>query len=490
LTPGDDKLPAARPDLEAALHAVFDDMFEGVQIIDFNWCYVYLNSAAVEHARRPLAELIGRRMPDLYPGIEQTELFRRLERCMLNRMPQQMQNHFTYPDGRAAWFELRMSPVPMGVVILTVDITERKLQEEELRRSREELALTLASMPDALITTDVERRVTRMNAAAERMIGFSEREAQGRSLDELVSFLDQRTGEPVTDAVEQVLREGMSIALANGKLLVRPDGEELPIASSGAPMRDASGKLRGVVFVIRNMKEEYELTRMLHQAQKMEAVGRLAGGVAHDFNNILTVILGCADLLTDDVEENTAAHTELEELKNAGERARELTRQLLTFSRGQAAAPELLAVNDVVARMEKMIRRLLGEDISLTLRFGDALPEVLMDRTQLGQVILNLVVNARDAMPAGGTLTIETARYTAEDGRAGAALSVADTGMGMSNDVRARIFEPFFSTKGVGQGTGLGLATSFGIVQESGGRIEVESEPGRGSRFVVLLPGG
>jgi len=237
--------------------------------------------------------------------------------------------------------------------------------------------------------------------------------------------------------------------------------------------------------------------QLLH-AQKMEAIGRLAGGIAHDFNNILSVILTCADLSLAQLDAVHPLHAELTEIRRAGERAADLTRQLLAFSRQQVLQPRVLDLNDVIRNMERMLHRILGEDIQLAVRTTLGLGRVRVDPSQVEQVLMNLVVNARDAMPMGGKLTIETMRVDLDDAYArdhlgskpGAhvMLAVSDTGHGMDESVRAQIFEPFYTTKEKGKGTGLGLSTVFGIVQQSGGSIYVYSEPGKGSSFKVYLP--
>jgi PAS domain S-box-containing protein len=485
-------------EVEPLLRAVFDGMFEGVQIVGFDWRYVYLNLTAAAQGRRPREELIGQKMMDAYPGIDQTEMFRTLERCMKERQPQQITNQFAYPDGRSAWFDLRITPVPLGILVLSIDISVQKAVEEALRASREDLAATLDCMAEGVITTDVEGRVTRINPAAAELIGWPESEGKGRLLGELVRFVNQNTGAAVDHAVEKVLREGIKVGLANDTVLVARNGTRIPIASSGAPIRDPDGSIRGVVLALRNMKTEYELASMLQQAQKMEAVGRLAGGVAHDFNNLLTVISGYSNLILEEMSEGDNYREEIKQINDAGQRAAALTRQLLAFSRKQVLQPEVLDLNQVVESMDKMVRRLIGEDVDLVTRLTPALGLVTCDPGQVEQIIMNLVVNARDAMPRGGKVTIETGNVELDEeyardhpgARPGphAMIAITDTGTGMDAATRARLFEPFFTTTGPGKGTGLGLATVFGIVKQSGGNIWVYSEPGRGTTFKVYLP--
>ena len=277
---------------------------------------------------------------------------------------------------------------------------------------------------------------------------------------------------------------------------IRADGTEFPVELTVARMR---GDSRAVITgFIRDITERRALEEQLRQSQKLEAIGRLAGGVAHDFNNILMSIMGAADLLMMQLGADDPARSEASEIKQSVERGAGLTRQLLAFSRRQATRSRLFALGDILRGMETMLRRLIGPEIELEIETGARPVIVMADSGQFEQVVMNLVINARDAMPEGGRLSVrveeldvdEAAAVTLTEGNAGryARLSVSDTGTGMSEQTRARLFEPFFTTKERGKGTGLGLSIVYGIVKQSGGYISVSSELGRGATFYIFLP--
>jgi signal transduction histidine kinase/CheY-like chemotaxis protein len=356
--------------IEAAdLRVAVDAMREGLQIIDREWRYVYINDAAAAHGRRAPEELIGRTMMECFPGIDGTDLFAVLRACMTDGVNASIENRFTYDDGSTRTFELRIQRSAVGISVLSIDVTEARRVEIELR-----------------------------------------------------------------------------------------------------------------------------------QAQKMEAIGRLAGGVAHDFNNLLSIILSYTSMARDELAPDSPLRADLAEVSRAGERAADLTRQLLAFSRHQPVVPQVVNLNHIVLGLEKMLRRLMSADVALSVITGAPLGEVYADPGQLEQVVLNLVVNARDAIRdgGGGAVTIETANGNLNASFASehlgitpgphVVLTVVDTGIGMDAATREQIFEPFFTTKSKGNGTGLGLAMAFGIVKRAGGYIGVHSELGRGTTFRVYLP--
>jgi len=285
----------------------------------------------------------------------------------------------------------------------------------------------------------------------------------------------------------------------NFEMTVIPrDGTPRQIVASGQPIVDGTGRKLGAVVALNDVTERKQLEEQYRQAQKLEAIGRLAGGVAHDFNNLLSVILGYGDLCLQGDAVDDRLRERIEHIRSAAQRAVTLTRQLLTFSRKQVVELQVVDMNGLLGETTRMLQRLIGEDVRIVVRLGEELGRIQADPGQIEQIVMNLAVNARDAMPRGGTLTLETANVELEEAyaerhpgvRAGpyVRLVVTDTGVGMSAEVMARIFEPFFTTKEQGKGTGLGLATVYGIVRQSGGNIEVESAPGRGTSFRVYLP--
>jgi PAS domain S-box-containing protein len=353
----------------------------------------------------------------------------------------------------------------------------------------------LEAAHDAIVTMDAHLAIREFNPAAEQMFGYRRTDILGRNVEILLPT-ESRTA--ALDAFGQYLNTGRG-PLSRRRLEltgVRADGTEFPaeltVARVGAESR------RAMTGFVRDITERRVLEGQLRQSQKLEAIGRLASGVAHDFNNILMSIIGSADLLLMDVPADSPLRSEITEIKLSVERGAGLTRQLLAFSRRQPTRPRLFALGDVVGGMETMLRRLIGPEIDFHIARGATPLMVMADPAQIEQVILNLVINARDAMPGGGRLTVTVENFELDDaaaavtaeGRAGhyARLSVADTGTGMDEQTKAKLFEPFFTTKEQGKGTGLGLSIVYGIVKQSTGYITVATEPGQGATFLIYLP--
>ncbi len=364
-------------------------------------------------------------------------------------------------------------------------------------RSQQLLAATLYSIGDAVIATDEQGRITFLNPVAEVLTGWRQSEARKRPLGKVLRLLDARNRKELESPVEKALRESAVVTLPSHAILVSKDGNEILIEDSAGPIRDDSEKLKGAILVFRDVTGRRQLEEQLSHSQKMDAVGRLAGGVAGDFNNVLTVITGYSELLRAEAPAGTAQRRFADEIMYAAERAAGLTRQLLAFSRGHGAQPRALDLNTMIHNMEPMLSRMLGDDIELLVLPGPGLARVLADPAHIEQVVMNLANNARDAMPTGGKLVIETGNVDLdEEGAAkiGAKpgsyvmLSVSDTGIGMDAETRSRLFEPFFTTKEPGKGSGLGLSTVYGIVRQSEGYIGVYSQVGCGTIFEIYLP--
>ncbi len=410
--------------------------------------------------------------------------------------PSEAEYRIHRPDGSVRWIWDRGVPVrdpsatgAVRYVGVTRDITDRKQAEDEIRK----LSRAMEQIPVSVVITDREGMIEYVNPKFQELTGFTPEEVRGQTPRIL------KSGYTLPVEYEKLWRtiragEEWQGVFHNKK----KDGSLFWARASVSPIRDDAGTITHYLAVEEDITEHRLLEEQFRQAQKMEAVGRLAGGVAHDFNNLLTIINGYSQLLLEKQDPDNPAYEYLTQVLRAGERAASLTRQLLAFSRMQVMAPQVLDLNEVVRNMQKMVHRLIGENIELAVRLADSLGHVRVDPAQIEQVILNLVVNAADAMPEGGKLMFETANVELDESYARhraivtpgpyVMLAVSDTGMGIDSQTQEHIFEPFFTTKEKGKGTGLGLATVYGIVKQSGGYIWVYSQHGKGTSFKVYLP--
>ncbi|MFY9976838.1 MAG: PAS domain S-box protein [Candidatus Sulfotelmatobacter sp.] len=408
--------------------------------------------------------------------------------------------------------EISLSPVSVngGVIVLSAirDITDRKRIELELRRAHEELAQRTAeqigeyrarlasivdSSEDAIFVKSLDGTITSWNRGAERIYGYTAEEILGKNISMLVP--GDRPDE-IPEILKKVAR-GESIEHYES-MRVTKDGRRLNVSISVAPLRDMSGEVVGASAIARDITDQRRAEDQLRQSQKMEAIGRLAGGVAHDFNNVLGIINACAEFLRDRIDPASEPAVYVENIKKATDRGAALTRQLLAFSRRQVVKPVILDLNDRLKEISKLLRPLMGDDVEVQIVARSQAAIVEADPSQLDQIVMNLSVNARDAMPNGGRLILETDVVDFDQHFADqhqplkpgkyVMLAVSDTGSGMDKETLSRIFEPFFTTKDPAKGTGLGLSTVYGIAQQSGGHIWVYSEPDRGTTFKVYLP--
>jgi two-component system cell cycle sensor histidine kinase/response regulator CckA len=452
------------------------------------------------------AELIGKTDFDFFTREHATAALRDEQEIIRTGRPLvNLEERETWPDRPATWVSTTKMPLrdPSGAVIGTFgvsrDITQWKDAARRLQESEARFRTAFMTMADAhFIATRDEGRILEVNDRFGDVFGYSREETIGTTALELGLYAN---AEERRRMLAELTAKGQVRDMET--LARRKGGETFPILLSVSELR--MGELPLILGVTRDLSEQRRADAALQsmedqfrQAQRLEAVGRLAGGVAHDFNNILTAITGYTDLLLDDFRPNDPRRADLEEIRAAAQRAAALTRQLLAFSRKQMLQPRVLDLNEAVQALEKMLRRLIGEDVELVFTPQAGLGAVRADPGQIEQVLLNLAVNARDAMPDGGQLTIETANVELDETyareHAGVVpgpyvlVAVSDNGHGMDEETRSHIFEPFFTTKEQGKGTGLGLATVHGIVAQSGGHVGVYSTPGRGTTFKIYLP--
>ncbi|MEZ4405365.1 MAG: ATP-binding protein [Polyangiales bacterium] len=478
--------------LPAFFASVFASAREPVWVVEDTGRCIYANESAGRFEAGTPIGLLGAPWLAGHHGPAVDALRDALARAHRERSPQRVE-HGPLNREPGAWFDTRVTPFPGGVLVIANACTARS-HERELPV----LAATFNSVQDAVIATDLSGAVSLINPAAARLSGWSRDEAVGRPLVDVLWLVDAPSTATAREVIDTILRRTARDGFTHHTVLVSRSGARLSVAASGATVHDAQGAPLGYVFFAKDVTAELPLNTRAQSLARLEAVGRLAGGIAHDFNNLLSVISGYAQMVLDELPSASPLRDDLQEMLSASDRAAGLTRQLLAFSRQQHLKPKLIDPSEIVRSVGRMLMRVLGEDIQLTVHAPAGLGHVRVDPTQLEQLVMNLAINARDAMPKGGRLSLELSYVELDEAhlelhpqsRLGPhlMLAVTDSGIGMDAETRQRIFEPFFTTKERGKGTGLGLATVYGIVKQSGGNIWVYSEPGLGTTFKVYLP--
>jgi PAS domain S-box-containing protein len=405
------------------------------------------------------------------------------------------------------WVEITVFVPEKGLLaMIGTDVTDRKKAELALAEEKERLAVTLRSIGDGVITTDTDGSITLLNKAVEEMTGWNSEGAIGQPLFEVFSITDEHTRKQFNQLVEEVIETGAVISLSDDTSLTTKDGREIIISNQGSPLLNKNGEVSGVVLVFRDITDErnaqeerVKLTEQLHQSQKMDAIGQLAGGIAHDFNNALGGIIGAVDLLQCGDLDKTEANEYLDMITTASERAGDLTKKLLLFSRKEKKVSTTIDMSKIVSDTVKLLGHVINKNITITIDDNATLKQIIGDDSLLQNVIMNLAINASYAMSEGGSLIFtlknqildaeycSTSPFEIESGNY-VSISVRDTGCGMTPEVQSHIFEPFYTTKVQGKGTGLGLATVYGTMQDHLGAITVYSEPGAGTIFHLYFP--
>ncbi len=479
------------------LRGITEGTTDAVFVKDLQGRYLMMNTAGARFLGRSVAEVIGKDDTELFDPADAREIMER-DRKVLEAGGTQTYEEAATSDGVARIYLSTKGPFRdangeiAGLLGICRDITDRKRAEEEIRQSQQKLRMHFEHTPLAVVEWDVEFRVAAWNPSAERIFGYSREEAMGKHASFIVP-------PQVREHVDRVLNDLLShkVGASSTNDNVTKDGRIISCEWYNTPLVDEFGRVLGAASLAQDVTERVALEERLRQSQKMEAIGRLAGGVAHDFNNLITVILGYSQVLSEGLPPGRLADSTAQ-IKSAADRAAGITRQLLAFSRKQVVSPRMINLNDIMLNLDSLLRRLIGEDVEVLAAPAGDLGTVKADPGQIEQILMNLALNARDAMPNGGKLTLETSNVQldhayarehqpVEPGRY-VMLAVSDTGVGMAPEIQARIFEPFYTTKEVGKGTGLGLSTVYGIVKHMGGHIWVYSEPGQGTTFKIYFP--
>ena len=501
--------------IEALLsRAILEAIPDAVAAVNQQGVIVQVNSQTENMFGYTRDELIGQRVEMLVPERSRPQHHQHRahfhQQPKIRRMGAGLDLYGRRKDGSEFPVEISLSPITTadGVVVLSAirDISDQKRIQEELRRvnaeldrqrtrelrdSQNRLALIVDSSQDAIIGKDLDGIITHWNKGAEHMYGYPAEEMIGKP----ITILCPKDRPDEIPAILDRIRRGERVEYFES-VRVTKDGRRLDVSLSVSPILDPEGTVVGASAIARNITSQKKVEDQLRQSQKMEAVGRLAGGVAHDFNNVLGIVTACTELLQGRVDANDVEY--LENIREASKRGSALTRQLLAFSRKQNVQTQVLDLNERLREVSKLLRPLMGDDVEIVL-FSHASSTIIeADPGQIDQIVMNLAVNSRDAMPRGGKLILESTVADFDEGfvrdHPGMSpgryvmLAISDNGVGMDEATRSRIFEPFFTTKDTGKGTGLGLSTVYGIVKQAGGHIWVYSEPGHGTTFKIYLP--
>ncbi len=484
-------------------HTLLDALGDLYLACDDDWRLTTINARAGEYLRflgRNRDELLGQSVWEVIPGLSGSRFQAEAFRAVVEQQEVEFESFFA-PMNR--WFSVRLTPTSDGIVACARDVTARYAarsadaapvpESVETQEQNRRFRTLVESIDDVVFQLDTEQRCVNLFGRWLEREGFLSEQFIGRTTREILGPTDA----PVHERANLRALAGETVSYEWVLATARGPRHVLNTLS---PLRDPSGTITGIVGVGRDITARIEAEQQVRQAQKMEAVGRFAGGVAHDLNNMVMIIMGFSDFLLATLDRSDPRWADADEIRKAAERAMALTRQLLGFGRTQVVARTVLNLNDVVSGMEKMLRPLLGEDTTLTTDLAEGLGGVEADYGQMEQVVMNLTLNARDAMDSGGRLTIETRDVDFPGGQARqhlgipvpggpyVMLTVSDTGHGMTAEVKSHLFEPFYTTKPATHNTGLGLATVYGIVAQSGGYIWVESEPGAGTAFKICFP--